>query len=1025
MVFDVVVRWSLRHRGVVLALWGLVALAGVLSLLRLPLDAFPDTTPIQVQVNTTAEALSPEEIERQVTWPVEQVLSGLPDLAEVRSLSRFGLSQVTLVFDEDADLWRSRQVVAERLATVSLSDGVDRPALGPVATGLGEVFHYLVRSAPDAPEPRTLAELRAAQDWVLTPQLRAVPGVAEVNTWGGHERRTEVLVSPASLDRYGLTLDDLVTALTSENRNVGGGNIDRAGETTLVQGIGRFDSMADIADVVVASRKGVPVRVRDVAEVHEGRQIRRGAVTAQGEGEVVLGLGFMLMGENSADVTRRLELRLAEAASALPEGIEVQPVYERTWLVDQVLDTVEGNLVEGAVLVIAVLFAFLGNWRAGVVAALVIPLSLLFAGNLMLQLGIAGSLMSLGAIDFGLVVDSSIVQVENAVRRLGERPGDDPVEVVGDAALEVRKPTMYGELIILVVYLPVLAFEGTEGQLFRPMVWTVTFALLGSMLASLTLVPVLTSLWVRVRRTGGHRDNGLVRGLQRVYRRLLRRALGAPGLVLAAALLLVANAAFLGSRLGAEFVPRLSEGAVVINTVRLASVSLDESVRYGTQIERVLLDRFPDEVAHVWTRTGSAEVATDPMGIELSDVFLTLTSRDTWSRAETQAELVAAVEAELSVLPGMNMVFTQPIEMRVNEMHAGVRSDLGIKVFGDDLDRMREVALQIEEVVAEVEGAADVSVEQVTGLPVLRAEVDRSVLARHGLPARAVLHAVEAIGGIEVGEFQEGERRFPIVLRLSEETRRDPEQVARLLVTGPNGTRLPLGTLAAVERQEGPSAIQREWGRRRLIVQANVRDRDLGSFVAEVQERVQREVTLPEGWYVRYGGQFEHYERARDRLLVVVPLSLGLVALLLYATYGRAVDALRVFTGVPFAAVGGITALWLRDLPFSVSAAVGFVALSGVAVLGDMVLVSTIRRHLDAGVPVRQAVEQAAHERLRPVLMTGLVAALGFLPMALNTGVGAEVQRPLATVVVGGLLSSTALTLLVLPVLFTLTRREA
>ncbi len=1022
MVFDLVIRWSLRHRGVVLALWGLVAFAGVLSLLRLPLDAFPDTTPIQVQVNTTAEALAPEEVERQITWPVEQALSGLPGLAEVRSVSRFGLSQVTVVFDEDADLWRARQGVAERLGAVSLPAGVERPALGPVATGLGEVFHYLVRSAPGAREPRTPAELRAAQDWVLAPQLRAVPGVAEVNTWGGDERRVEVRVSPASLDRYGLTLDDLAAALTGDNRSVGGGNIDRAGETTLVQGVGRFDAPVDIADVVVASRDGVPVRVRDVAEVHEGRRIRRGAVTAQGEGEVVLGLGFMLMGENSVEVTRRLELRLAEAARALPEGIEVETVYERTWLVDEVLDTVEENLFEGAVLVVAVLFAFLGNWRAGVVVALVIPLSLLFAGNLMLQLGITGSLMSLGAIDFGLVVDSAIVQVENAVRRLGQRPGDDPIQVVGDAALEVRKPTLFGELIIMVVYLPVLALEGTEGQLFRPMALTVLLALLGSMLASLTLVPVLTSLWVRVRGEGGSGDNALVRGLQRAYRPLLAWALDAPALVLAAAGLLVLNAAFLSTRLGTEFVPRLSEGAVVINTVRLASVSLDESVRYGTQIERVLLDRFPDEVEHVWTRTGSAQVATDPMGIELSDVFLTLTPRERWRRAASQAELVAAMEAELSVLPGMNLVFTQPIEMRVNEMVAGVRSDLGIKVFGDDLDRMREVALQIEEVVRAVEGAADVGVEPVTGLPVLRAAVDRSVLARHGLSARTVLQAVEAIGGIDVGALYEGERRFPIALRWSEEARRDPEQIERLLVPGPDGTRLPLGTLAAVERQEGASTIQREWGRRRLIVQANVRDRDLGSFVAEVQERVQRDVTLPEGWYVRFGGQFEHYARARDRLMVVVPLALGLVALLLVTTYGRAVDALRVFSGVPFAAVGGIAALWLRGLPLSVSAAVGFVALSGVAVLGDMVLVSTIRRHLDAGVPLRQAVERAAHERMRPVLMTGLVAALGFLPMALNTGVGAEVQRPLATVVMGGLLSSTALTLVVLPVLFTLTR---
>jgi heavy metal efflux system protein len=1018
MLFDLVIRWSLRHRAVVVLGWALVALAGVLAFLRLPLDAFPDTTPVQVQVNTTAPALSPEEVERQITAPVEQALSGLPDLLEVRSLSRFGLSQVTLVFDEGADIWRARQVVSERITTVSLPEGVDRPTLGPVATGLGEVFHYLLRS-----DRHSLAALRTAQDWVLGPQLRAVPGVAEVNAWGGDERRIEVLVSPDALVRYRLTLDDLAAALTADNRNVGGGNIDRAGETTLVQGVGRFADLDDLRAVVVASREGVPVRLADLARVEDGRELRRGAVTAQGQGEVVLGLGFLLLGENSAEVTRRLDLRLAEAATSLPPGMEVETVYERTWLVDQVLDTVRANLLEGALLVVAVLFGFLGNWRAGLVVALVIPVSMLFASNLMVQLGIAGSLMSLGAIDFGLVVDSSIVQVENAVRRLSERPDLDPVEVVGDAALEVRKPTMFGELVILVVYLPVLALEGTEGQLFRPMALTVIFALTGSMLASLTLVPVLTSLAVRVRR--GRPEVALVRGLQRLYRPLLQRALDAPGLVLGAAALLVLNGAWLGSTLGTEFLPRLSEGAVVINTVRLASVSLEESVRYGTRIEQVLLQAFPDEIAHVWSRTGSAEVATDPMGVELTDVFLTLTPQDRWTRADRQDRLVAAMEAELSVLPGMNTIFTQPIEMRVNEMVAGVRSDLGIKLFGDDLDRMRALALQIEGIVEQVRGATDVSVEQVTGLPVLRAEVDRAVLARHGLSASTVLRAVEAIGGIPVGELFEGERRFPIALRLSADSRRDPEQVARLLVTGPDGTRLPVGTLAEVVRTQGPSSIQREWGRRRLVVQANVRGRDLGSFVAEVQARVAEEVPLPAGWFVRYGGQFEHYERARARLLVVVPLALGLVVLLLYATYGRLVDALRVFTGVPFAAIGGIAALWLRDLPFSVSAAVGFVALSGVAVLGDMVLVSTIRRHLDAGVPLRQAVEQAAHERLRPVLMTGLVAALGFLPMALNTGIGAEVQRPLATVVVGGLLSSTTLTLLVLPVLYTVSRRRA
>ncbi len=1017
MLFDLVIRWSLQHRGVVLVAWALIAVAGVLAFARLPMDAFPDTTPVQVQVNTNALSLSPEEIERQITWPVEQALSGLPGLVELRSLSRFGLSQVTLVFDEDADIWRARQVVSERIGAVAMPEGVERPALGPVATGLGEVFHYLLRG-----EEHTLSELRTAQDWILAPQLRALPGVAEVNSWGGDERRIEVLVAPEALVRFGLTLDALVDALVGDNRNVGGGNIDRAGETTLIQGVGRFSQLDDLRDVVLASRDGVPVRVRDVAEVRDGREIRRGAVTAAGDGEVVLGLGFMLMGENSAEVTERLEIRLAEAAASLPPGMEVETVYERSWLVDRVLHTVGENLVVGALLVISVLFAFLGNWRAGLVVALVIPVSMLFASNLMLQLGIAGSLMSLGAIDFGLVVDSSVVQVENAARHLGLRPDDDPVEVVCDAALEVRKPTMYGELIILVVYLPVLALEGTEGQLFRPMALTVVFALAGSMLASLTLVPVLTSLLVRVRR--GHREVGIVRLAQWLYRPVLRRVLAAPVLVLGLAVLLVANAAFLASRLGTEFVPRLNEGAVVINTVRSSSVSLDESVRYGTRIEQALLEAFPDEIEQLWTRTGSAEVATDPMGIELSDVFITLTPRSQWTRARTQAELVTAMEAALAPLPGMNTIFTQPIEMRVNEMVAGVRSDLGIKLFGDDLERLRELALQVEDIVSDVPGAADVSVEQVTGVPVLRAELDRSVLARHGLTASSALRAVEAIGGVEVGELFEGERRFPVALRLSEDSRRDPEQLEGLLVTGPDGTRLPLGTVARVERVEGPSTIQREWGRRRLVVQANVRGRDLGGFVAEVQERIADEVVLPSNWYVRYGGQFEHYERARDRLMVVVPLALSLIALLLFVTYGRVVDALRIFTGVPFAAVGGVAALWLRGMPFSVSAAIGFVALAGVSVLADMVLVSAIRRHLDDGVPLREAVERAAVERLRPVLMTGLVAALGFVPMALNTGIGAEVQRPLATVVIGGILSSTALTLLVLPVLFTVTRRS-
>jgi cobalt-zinc-cadmium resistance protein CzcA len=697
------------------------------------------------------------------------------------------------------------------------------------------------------------------------------------------------------------------------------------------------------------------------------------------------------------------------------------PVYQRTELVDHVLDTVKENLVVGALLVVVVLLVFLGDLRAGLVVATVIPLSLLFAANGLLALGIAGSLMSLGALDFGLIVDSSIVQVENAVRRLGESPEADPIEVVATAALEVRKPTLYGELVIASVYLPVLALQGTEGKLFAPMALTVLLALLGSLLASLTLVPVLTSLWVRPGRVP--REGLVVRWAQAAYRPVLRRALGAPWLVLSVAGLLLLDGLWLGSQLGTQFVPRLSEGAVVINTVRLAGVSLDESVRIGTRVEQLLLDRFPAEIEHVWTRTGTAEVATDPMGIELSDVFVTLTPRSTWTRATHQDELVQAMEAELSTLPGMNRIFTQPIEMRVNEMIAGVRADLGIKLFGDDLEELRRRAVRIADRVRTIDGAADVRVEQLTGQPVLQATLDRDALARQGLPARDVLQTVEALTGLPAGQLVQGDRRVPVAVRIADDWQRHPDQLGELPVLGPGGQRVPLQTVTTLTLQEGPSSIQREWGKRRIVVSANVRGRDLGSFVDEVRAEVDA-LPLPTGWFVRYGGQFEHYERARDRLLWVVPLALGLVALLLYATYGRLLDAVRVFTGVPFAAVGGVAALWLRGLPLSVSAAVGFVALSGVAVLADMVLVSTIRRHLAAGLPAEQAVQRAATERLRPVLMTSLVAALGFLPMALHTGVGAEVQRPLATVVIGGLFSSTLLTLVVLPVLYTLTGRS-
>lgn len=1010
-----ILEWSLHHRLVVLLGWLGIATLGVASALRLPLDAFPDTTPVQVQINAVAASLGPLDIERQITTPIERSISGLPKLEEVRSVSRFGFSQVTVTFEDGTDTYFARQLIAERLAYVELPPGIERPRLGPVATGLGEVFHYLVTGSGPS-----LAKLREVQDWIIEPQMRTVPGVAEVNSWGGDERQIHVVVDPAQLHRFELSLDELAEAVEANNANVGGGTLDRAGESSLIQGSGIARSMDDVAGMVVASRGGVPVRVRDVARVVDGREIRRGAVTADGRGEAVLGLGFMLMGENSRDVTRRLSLELDEVKKSLPSGVRAEAVYERTTLVERVLRTVSVNLFEGAILVIAVLLAFLGNLRAGLIVASAIPLSMLFATNLMLHAGIAGSLMSLGAIDFGLLVDSSVIQIENVIRRSDEAgQGRSWLKVVRDAVVEVRGPTMFGELIIAIVYLPILTLEGIEGKLFRPMAWTVIFALLGSMLLSLTLLPVLASFGLSPRAP--HRETRLVRWLSSRYRALLVRALARPALVLGVALVLLGNSVFLATRLGSEFVPRLWEGSIVINKVQLAGVSVDEAVRSNTQLERALLEKFPNEVERVWTRTGTAEVATDPMGLELSDTFVMLHPPERWKRARTQEELVERMSEEFAVFPGVKLIYAQPIELRINEMAAGIRADLGVRLFGDDLEVLKAKAREIEVVLGRIPGAADVLSEQLIGQPVVRVEVDRDAVARHGIPVREVLSTVQSLGTLPVGLVYEGERRFPIALRIDDAYRTDEEALGRMLVAAANGDRVPLASLAKIQTEEGPAAIQREWGKRRIVVQANVRGRDLGGFVEEARAAIEQEVELPPGYFIRLGGQFEHLERARERLLIVVPVALALIFTLLLFTYRRWQDAARVFAGVPFAAVGGIIALYLRDMPFTISAGVGFVVLSGVSVLGDMVLVSTIRQRLAAGSPMVSALEEAAVMRLRPVLMTALVAALGFLPMALNTGFGAEVQRPLATVVIGGLCTSTLLTLLVLPVLYKLT----
>ena len=1006
-----VIELSLRYRAVVLLSLLVLAVAGTAALRQLPLDAFPDTTPVQVTVNTTAPALAPEEIERQITFPLEQRVGGLPGLTEVRSVSKFGFSQLVLVFADDVDVYRARQLVAERLQSAPLPAGVSPPALGPVTTGLGEVFQYLVRG-----EGRTAMELRTLHDWVIRPQLLSVPGIAEVNTWGGYQQQLHVVVDPNQLLKHELTLDQVVEALRRNNTSVGGGYAEKGGEALLIQGLAVASTREDIERIVVDAVQGVPIRIADVAKVELGHEIRRGAVTSGGQGEVVLGLGFMVMGQNSRAVTRALEARIGEVRASLPPGVTIEPVYTRSSLVDHVLATVRTNLLEGALLVVAVLFLLLGNLRAGLIVALAIPLSMLFAFNAMLRVGIAGSLMSLGAIDFGLIVDSSVIMIENAERRLAVDPAERTVtEVVRDAALEVRRPTLFGELIIAIVYLPILALEGYEGKLFRPMAATVIFALAGSMLLSVTAMTALASLFLR-RRKAAH-DAILVRALRRVYRPVLERAIRHRVVVLVVAGWLVVSAGVAAWSLGTEFVPRLREGAVVVNTIRLAGVSLTESVRYGGEIEKRLLKEFPDEIERIWTRTGTAEVATDPMGMELSDVFVTLKPRDRWKRAKTQDQLVGEMSRVLDGMPGMRSVFTQPIEMRMNEMIAGIRADVGIQLFGDDLATLREKAAEIRARVEQVPGAADVSVEQLTGQPVLEIEVDREAAGRVGVAAEDVLETVESLG-----EVRQGQMRFDLAVRLTEADRTDPETVGRLLVDAPGGKHVTLGSVTKIRVREGPSTLQRKWGKRRVIVQANARGRDVGSFVSDVRRAVDEDVRLPMGYYVRYGGQFEHLERARERLMVVVPIALVLVFTLLYITYGRALDALRVFVGVPFAAVGGVMALWLRGMPLSISAGVGFVALSGVAVLGDMVLASHIRQLVDGGMPMVDAIRQAADTRLRPVLMTGLVASLGFLPMAFNTGIGAEVQAPLATVVIGGIVTSTLATLIVLPILYSFRR---
>jgi cobalt-zinc-cadmium resistance protein CzcA len=1018
-MLSAIISFSIRRPGwILLGTVGLLAM-GVWSLPKIEMDAFPDTTPVQVQVNTLAPALSAEEVERQVTQLLEQALAGLPRLERLRSVSQFGLSQVVATFAEGTDIYWARQVVNERLAAVTLPAGIERPRLGPIATGLGEVFHYLLRGGED------LAGLRTLQDWVLRPRLRAVPGVAEVNSWGGWEKQYQVRLTPYKLLRHELPLSQVLAALEANNGNVGGGLLRHQGQALPVQGIAQVRNAAQVAQIVLWSRQGVPLRVHEVAQVAVGTGVRRGAVTADGQGEVVLGLGFSLLGENSTRVAAGLRQEFESLRARLPADVQAEVVLDRTELVEQVLATVRSNLLEAGLLVVAVLFLFLGSWRAACLVALAIPLSFVCALVGMAHWGIAASLLSLGALDFGLVVDSSVVLVENCVRRLAR--SHDPrqrLDRVCQAALEVRRPTLFGELIILIVYLPILTLEGVEGKLFRPMALTVLFALGGSLVLSLTLMPALVRL---VPLAVPHRPPLLLRLLTRGYLPILRWTLRHRGAVLVGTLGVVVLAfGGIAPRLGSEFLPSLSEGALTLGVVRLPGTRLEQSLAENTQLERALLQAFPDEIRHVWSRIGTAEVATDPMSLEMTDVFITLWPRSCWRRARTQEELTEQIRQQVRSFLGCRVAFSQPIKMRLDEMTAAVRADVALKIFGDDLDLLRDKAQELAGLLQTLPGAVDVGVEQVSGQPLVQVQVRQEELARYGVPARTILDIVEVISGKQVGEVWEGVYRFPLVVRWAEEfgaSDRTATQVhflAQLPVQTPSGEVLPLSRLADVSvLADRPSVITHENGQRVLTVTANVRGRDLGSFVAEAQARVAAEITLPSPrYYLVWGGQWEHFLHARQRLYLVVPLTLILVLSLLYVTYGNLRDALRVFVGVPLAAVGGLVALWLRGLPFSLPAAIGFIALSGIAVLDDMLLVSAIRRYRERGLPLDQAVERAALRRLRPILMTALVASLGMAPMAFSTGVGAEIQRPLATVVLGGVVSALVLSLLVVRVLY-------
>jgi cobalt-zinc-cadmium resistance protein CzcA len=1049
-MFNRILRFSIDFRYGVIITTLLVAIVGVASYQRLIIDAVPDITNIQAQINTEAQGYSPFEVEQRVTLPIEQILAGMPALEYTRSLSRYGLSQVTAVFKDGTDIYFARQLIAQRLqeSRGRLPAGV-APLMGPIATGLGEIFQFIVENKEGSASPRSLQELREIQDWVVKPQLKTVAGVVDVNSIGGASK--QIVVSPdiEKLRAYGLTLNDVSIAIASNNANVGAGFVEQNGEQFLIRVPAQVEIPEQIGEIVVGVHEGTPVQIKNLGSVDIGSELRAGAATENGR-EVVLGTVFMLMGENGRAVAERVSAKLEEIGRSVPDGVVVKPVYNRARLVNEAIATVRKNLFEGAILVIAVLFVALGNLRAALITACVIPLSMTVTIFGMAQAKLSANLMSLGALDFGLIVDGAVILVENCVKRLREDrhrlgrnlTGAERLNLVYNASSEVRQATMFGELIIMVVYIPILALSGIEGKMFHPMAITVLLALGAAFVFSLTFVPAAVAIFLRDE---GKEHCSWFEKLAGLYEGTLRSLVRYPkGVVVTAACLLVGSIAIF-SRLGSEFVPSLDEGDIAMHALRIPGTSLSQSIDMQHHLERAI-EEVP-EVSEVFAKIGTAEIATDPMPPSVADGYVILKPRSLWPNpSKPKVDVVAEIERLARAVPGSNYEFTQPIQMRFNELIAGVRSDLAIKVFGDDISVLFDQAEQIEKVLNSIPGASDVKVEQVSGLPMILVKPDRATISRWGLNAGDIQQVVRtAYAGEEVSRFYQGDRNFPIVVRLRDTDRHSIEAIKQLPISlpedlmnrqpgvaaerstikleAPDKPYVTLNEVAEVTVGEGPNQISRENGKRRVVVTANVRGSDLGSFVAEAERRVLQEVKTPPGYWLGWGGQYEHLIAAERRLMIVVPLVLISVFALIYVTFRSIIYSLLVYSGIPFALCGGICALWLRGIPFSISAAVGFIALSGVSVLNGLVLVSFIRKLIDRGEDQISAVIHGAVSRLRPVLMTALVASLGFVPMALSQGTGSEVQRPLATVVIGGILSSTALTLLVLPVLMSLIKR--